>query len=93
MLYDYVRCPHRVCTDLSGDPSKRDKVSVFVQLLWDTGSIQMSLTGEFIGMCVISVNVIGLSMSAAASRSRCEPCGLEILMGIGPWYTHDQTHL
>ena len=37
MLYDYVRCPHRVCMDLFGDPSKRDKVSAFVQLLWDRG--------------------------------------------------------
>jgi predicted RecB family nuclease len=37
MLYDYVRCPHRVSMDLFGDPSKRDKVSAFVQLLWDRG--------------------------------------------------------
>jgi predicted RecB family nuclease len=37
MLYDYVRCPHRVYMDLFGDPSKRDKVSAFVQLLWDRG--------------------------------------------------------
>jgi len=37
MLYDYVRCPHRVSQDLFGDPSKRDKVSAFVQLLWDRG--------------------------------------------------------
>lgn len=37
MLYDYVACPHRVAMDLFGDPSKRDEVSPFVQLLWDRG--------------------------------------------------------
>jgi predicted RecB family nuclease len=37
MLYDFVRCPHRVSMDLFGDPSKQDKVSAFVQLLWDRG--------------------------------------------------------
>jgi predicted RecB family nuclease len=37
MLYDYVRCPHRVSQDLFGDPSKRDEISAFVQLLWDRG--------------------------------------------------------
>jgi predicted RecB family nuclease len=37
MLYDYVRCPHRVSMDLFGDPSKRDEISAFVQLLWDRG--------------------------------------------------------
>ena len=37
MLYDFVRCPHRVGMDLFADPSKRDKVSAFAQLLWDRG--------------------------------------------------------
>ncbi len=37
MLYDFVQCPHRVSMDLFGDPSKRDKISAFVQLLWDRG--------------------------------------------------------
>jgi predicted RecB family nuclease len=37
MLYDHVRCPHRVSMDLFGDPSKRDEISAFVQLLWDRG--------------------------------------------------------
>ena len=37
MLYDFVRCPHRVYLDLYGDPAKRDEISAFVQMLWDRG--------------------------------------------------------
>ena len=37
MLYDFVQCPHRVSMDLFGDRAKRDKVSAFVELLWDRG--------------------------------------------------------
>ncbi len=37
MLYDLVACPHRVSMDLFTDPSQRDRVSPFVQLLWDRG--------------------------------------------------------
>lgn len=38
MLYDLVACPHRVSMDLFADPATRDKVSPFVQLLWDRGA-------------------------------------------------------
>lgn len=37
-LYDLVSCPHRVSLDTFGDPTKRDKVSAFVKMLWDRGS-------------------------------------------------------
>ena len=37
MLYDLVSCPHRVSMDLFADPVERDRVSPFVQLLWDRG--------------------------------------------------------
>lgn len=39
MLYDLVQCPHRVSMDTFGDPALRDKISPFVQLLWDKGSL------------------------------------------------------
>jgi predicted RecB family nuclease len=39
MLYDLVQCPHRVTMDLFSDPALKDKVSPFVQLLWDRGSL------------------------------------------------------
>ena len=37
MLYDAVRCPHRVTLDLFGAPADRDQITAFVQLLWDRG--------------------------------------------------------
>ncbi|NVL91181.1 MAG: TM0106 family RecB-like putative nuclease [Desulfobacterales bacterium] len=37
MLYDFVRCPHRVTMDLFGNPAERDPISPFVQLLWERG--------------------------------------------------------
>ena len=39
MLYNYVQCPHRVTMDLFADPALRDKISPFVQLLWERGSL------------------------------------------------------
>ena len=38
MLYNFVQCPHRVNQDLYGNPTDKDEVSVFVQLLWDRGN-------------------------------------------------------
>lgn len=38
MLYDLVACPHRVSMDLFADLAQRDRVSPFVQLLWDRGA-------------------------------------------------------
>jgi len=37
-LYNYVQCPRRVQLDFFEDPSKRDRVSAFVQLLWERGN-------------------------------------------------------
>ena len=38
MLYDMVRCPHRMTEDLFGDPRLRDPVSPLVELLWERGN-------------------------------------------------------
>ena len=38
MLYDLVKCPHRVTMDLFEDSSKRDPINPFVQLLWEKGN-------------------------------------------------------
>ena len=38
MLYDLVVCPHRPTQDLFEDPARRDKVSPFIQLLWERGT-------------------------------------------------------
>lgn len=37
-LYDHIACPHRVHLDAFGDQKQRDKVSPFIQLLWERGS-------------------------------------------------------
>ena len=37
MLYNCVHCPHRVALDLYGNAAERDKISPFVQLLWERG--------------------------------------------------------
>ena len=38
MLYNYVKCPHRVFLNLSEDSTPRDPVSPLVQLLCEQGS-------------------------------------------------------
>jgi predicted RecB family nuclease len=46
MLYNLIACPHRVTMDLFGNPAERDKVSPFVQLLWDKGAAHEQETIE-----------------------------------------------
>lgn len=38
ILYDLLKCPHRVQRDLFDDPTKRDTVSAFVEMLWERGN-------------------------------------------------------
>lgn len=38
ILHSYTRCPHRVALDAFGDPTKRDPVDAFVELLWERGN-------------------------------------------------------
>jgi len=38
LLYNLVQCPHRIYQDLFADPTMRDPVSKFVQLLWERGT-------------------------------------------------------
>src|SRR3546814_3790932 len=57
MLYYLVSCPHRVTMDLFEDPSKRDQVSPFVQLLWERGAaheqeIVAGLTQTFVDLSI-----------------------------------------
>ena len=39
MLYDLLACPHRLHMDKFADPSERNPVSPFVQLLWKKGAL------------------------------------------------------
>jgi len=38
MLYNFVKCPHRLTLDLFGDYSKQDPISAFIKLLWEKGT-------------------------------------------------------
>ncbi|MBU1291221.1 TM0106 family RecB-like putative nuclease [bacterium] len=38
MLYNFVKCPHRLTLDLFGDYLKQDPISSFVKLLWEKGT-------------------------------------------------------
>ena len=38
MLYNFIRCPHRVTMDLFENPALKDPVNPFVQLLWERGN-------------------------------------------------------
>ena len=39
LLYDLVKCPHRVAMDHFADPVRRDPPSPFVELLWERGNL------------------------------------------------------
>ena len=39
MLYNFVKCPHRVSLDLFGNSTDKDPISAFVQLLWEKGNL------------------------------------------------------
>src|SRR5258708_13827535 len=39
ILYDLLRCPHRVALDAFGDPALRDEANPFVRLLWERGTL------------------------------------------------------
>lgn len=61
MLYNYVKCPHRVSMDLFGNPAEKDKISPFVQLLWDRGNafeeeVIKQLKIPFLNLRIVSDN-------------------------------------
>jgi predicted RecB family nuclease len=39
ILYDLLRCPHRVALDAFGDPALRDEDNPFLRLLWERGTL------------------------------------------------------
>ncbi len=59
LLYDLVRCPHRVTMDLFGDAVRRDPANPFVELLWERGnlfekSVIANLTVPFVDLSMYS---------------------------------------
>lgn len=70
MLYDLVKCPHRVTMDLFAHPDRRDEVSPFVQLLWERGAahekdVAATFDGRFLDLSRIdSGEKEGLTLAA-----------------------------
>lgn len=69
LLYNSLACPHRVFLDSFGNPSLRDTVSPFVQLLWDKGTLFEKQV--IAGLSVPFVDLSGLSgdQKEAATRA------------------------
>lgn len=64
-LYSFLACPHRVTMDAFGDPARRDKVSPFVQMLWERGTIfERDVIAE------LGVAVVNLSGLAGVEKER-----------------------
>ncbi len=66
MLYSYALCPHRVSLDLFGDPAKRDRVSPFVELLWERGNLYEREVVE--GLEVPFLNLRGVKPAAEREK-------------------------
>lgn len=66
-LYDYLQCPHRVTMDLVTDPSERDPVSPFVELLWERGN---AYEQEVIARLSKTASIIDLSRYKEEEKER-----------------------
>lgn len=65
MLYDLVKCSHRVTMDLFADPRLRDEVSPFVRFLWERGGAH-----ERDVIAGIGSPFVDLSMYVGAEKER-----------------------
>ena len=57
-LYSLVECPHRIWLDAVEDPAKRDRVSPFVELLWERGSKFERETIEGLGQPFLDLSAL-----------------------------------
>lgn len=76
MLYDLVNCPHRVSMDLFADPAERDRVSPFVQLLWERGAAHEDSVIAGLGQQFLDLSAYGGEEKEHRTRdamSRGEP--------------------
>src|ERR1019366_4242084 len=74
LLYNHLACPHRVAMDAFGDPSKRDPVSPFLQLLWERGTahekdVIAGLGQSFLDLSTLSGNEKETATRAAIARN------------------------
>ena len=69
MLYNHLVCPHRVAMDAFGDWSRRDKVSPFVQMLWDRGNKYEAQVIENLGLKFEDLSTLTGDDKEAATRT------------------------
>ncbi|WP_169731732.1 TM0106 family RecB-like putative nuclease [Sphingomonas jaspsi] len=80
-LYDLVACSHRVHLDQFGDPSDRDEISPFVQLLWERGtSYEAEVVGRLKEGEFVSVRELPPSDREAATISAMKN-GIPLIYG------------
>ena len=65
MLYSLVSCPHRVTMDVYADPTQRDPVNAFVEMLWERGS---SVERE--RMAALDVSFVDLQAFTTTEKTR-----------------------
>ncbi|MDX2218186.1 MAG: TM0106 family RecB-like putative nuclease [Burkholderiales bacterium] len=68
MLYDVVKCPHRVYLDKHGEQALRDEPSAFIEMLWEKGCIHEGQIVE--GMVGPLVNVADCDPEEKEAKTR-----------------------
>ena len=69
MLYDAVSCLMRVQLDIHGDPSDRDAVSPFIQMLWRCGSAHEEQIVAGIGRSAVDLRAVPSRDREARTRA------------------------
>ena len=75
MLYNYVKCPHRLRLDLFEDPAKRDPETAFVKLLWERGI-------DFEKQLMQAINLPYLDLSSSAGLEKEDQTRKALKQGV-----------
>jgi uncharacterized protein len=69
MLYNHLRCPHRVAMDTFGDWNRRDTVSPFVEMLWARGNKYEEQVIEGLGLEFEDLSTLTGDVKEVATRA------------------------
>lgn len=72
LLYNHLSCPRRVAMDAFADPSSRDEISPFVQLLWERGTAYEKEVIEGLGAEFLDLSTLVLDEKEAATHEAME---------------------
>ena len=68
VLYNHLNCPHRVSMDAFADPSSKDPVSPFVQLLWERGTLYEREVIAGLGIPFVDLSTLAGDAKEKATR-------------------------